>query len=275
MSLNQDAEENGSGKFNNQQNQSQLTDVALKYVKDISQEKDELSNYPIASKLLELELLNVSSSGRISSRNENFVDIYRQKPLKLSQKVFLPINDFPKFNFVGKILGPGANSLKRLQEETKCKICVLGKNSMRDKQKEDELRNSGDPRYAHLNQQLHVEISTVASPAEAYANIAYALAELRKYIMPDKFDVIRQEQLKELMDGPEGDKHRAKMEANAKKFEHVNQNRNPPQPSGGPYRQDSSSQDDHHHQQQHTQFPVKRSMPHDSGAPIHNSNFKK
>lgn len=147
---------------------------------------------------------------------------------------------------------------------------------MRDKQKEDELRNSGDPRYAHLNQQLHVEISTVASPAEAYANIAYALAELRKYIMPDKFDVIRQEQLKELMDGPEGEKHRAKMEANAKKFEHINQNRNQPPSGGQQYRQDSFPQDDSqnpHHQ--HTQFPVKRSMPHDSGAPIHNSNFKK
>lgn len=174
-------------------------------------------------------------------------------------------------------MGPGANSLKRLQEETKCKICVLGKNSMRDKNKEDELRGSGDPRYAHLNQQLHVEISTVASPAEAYANIAYALAELRKYIMPDKFDVIRQEQLKELMDGPEGEKHRAKMEANAKKFENMTQNRNPQQSGigggGGPYRPDSSSQDNSHNP--HTQFPVKRSMPHDSGAPIHESNFKK
>lgn len=148
---------------------------------------------------------------------------------------------------------------------------------MRDKQKEDELRNSGDPRYGHLNQQLHVEISTVASPAEAYANIAYALAELRKYIMPDKFDVIRQEQLKELMDGPEGEKHRVKMEANAKKFEHLIQNRNLQQPGGGPqYRQDSSSQDDlqNPNSQQHTQFPVKRSMPHDSGAPMHNSKLK-
>lgn len=147
---------------------------------------------------------------------------------------------------------------------------------MRDKQKEDELRNSGDPRYAHLNQQLHVEISTVASPAEAYANIAYALAELRKYIMPDKFDVIRQEQLKELMDGPEGEKHRAKMEANAKKFEHMNQSRNQHSSgTGGPYRPDPSQGQDDCHQQQHTHFPVKRSMPHDSGAPIHNSNFKK
>lgn len=257
--------ENGSGNGSNQNNsQTQLTETAVKYIRDITSEKQELEKkYPIASKLLELELISVSSSGKISSRNENFVDIYRQKPLKLSQKVFLPINDFPKFNFVGKILGPSANSLKRLQEETKCKICVLGKNSMRDKQKEDELRNSGDPRYSHLNQQLHVEISTVAPPAEAYANIAYALAELRKYIMPDKFDVIRQEQLKELMDGPEGEKHRAKMEANAKKFENLNRNQS---------FQQNQQDDSQTHHNPHSQFPVKRSMSHDSGsgAPMHN-----
>lgn len=259
--------ENGSANGNQSTHNSHLTDTALKYIRDISSEKQELAeaSYPIASKLLELELLTVSSSGKISSRNENFVDIYRQKPLKLSQKVFLPINDFPKFNFVGKIIGPSANSLKRLQEETKCKICVLGKNSMRDKQKEDELRNSGDPRYSHLNQQLHVEISTVAPPAEAYANIAYALAELRKYIMPDKFDVIRQEQLKELMDGPEGEKHRAKMEANSKKFENRNQSLHQQ-----PHQDDSQI---HHHP--HAQFPVKRSMSHDSGAPMHNSKLIK
>lgn len=105
-----------------------------------------------------------------------------------------------QFNFVGKLLGPKGNSLRRLQEETMCKMTVLGRNSMRDRVKEEELRNSKDPKYAHLNSDLHVEISTVAPPAEAYARIAYAMAELRKYLIPDSNDVIRQEQLRELMD---------------------------------------------------------------------------
>lgn len=97
-------------------------------------------------------------------------------------------------------MGPKGNSLRRLQEETLCKMTVLGRNSMRDRVKEEELRNSKDPKYAHLNSDLHVEISTVAPPAEAYARIAYAMAELRKYLIPDSNDVIRQEQLRELMD---------------------------------------------------------------------------
>lgn len=40
-----------------------------------------------------------------------------------------------QFNFVGKLLGPKGNSLKRLQEETMCKMAVLGKGSMRDRKK--------------------------------------------------------------------------------------------------------------------------------------------
>lgn len=43
---------------------------------------------------------------------------------------------------------------------------------------------SGDPRYSHLLEDLHVEISTFAAPAEAHARIAYALAEVRRFLVP-------------------------------------------------------------------------------------------
>ncbi|XP_063840016.1 LOW QUALITY PROTEIN: KH domain-containing, RNA-binding, signal transduction-associated protein 3-like [Scylla paramamosain] len=102
------------------------------------------------------------------------------------------------FNFVGKLLGPKGNSMKRLQEETLTKMAVLGRGSMRDKQKEEELRASGDPKYVHLLEDLHVEITAFASPAEAHARIAYALAEVRRYLVPDNNDDIRKEQIREM-----------------------------------------------------------------------------
>lgn len=99
------------------------------------------------------------------------------------------IDSFPfsfkiQFNFVGKLLGPKGNSMKRLQEDTMCKMAVLGRGSMKDRKKEEELRLSGDPRYTHLFEDLHVEISTFAAPAEAYARIAYSLAEVRRFLVP-------------------------------------------------------------------------------------------
>ncbi|XP_040844442.1 KH domain-containing, RNA-binding, signal transduction-associated protein 3 [Ochotona curzoniae] len=103
-----------------------------------------------------------------------------------------------KFNFVGKLLGPRGNSLKRLQEETLTKMSILGKGSMRDKTKEEELRKSGEAKYFHLNDDLHVLIEVFAPPAEAYARMGHALEEIKKFLIPDYNDEIRQAQLQEL-----------------------------------------------------------------------------
>ncbi|XP_022125865.2 KH domain-containing, RNA-binding, signal transduction-associated protein 2 isoform X1 [Pieris rapae] len=126
------------------------------------------------------------------------LDITRDKPVKVCVRVVVPVRDHPKFNFVGKLLGPKGNSLKRLQEDTMCKMAVLGRGSMKDRQKEEELRMSGDPKFSHLSEELHVEISAFATPAEAHARIAYALAELRRFLVPDYNDDIRQEQMLEM-----------------------------------------------------------------------------
>nr|AAB97001.1 QKR58E-2 [Drosophila melanogaster] len=159
---------------------------------------------PLAVKLIDEALERVQLNGRIPTRDQ-YADVYQQRTIKLSQKVHVPIKD-KKFNYVGKLLGRKGNSLRRLQEETQCKIVILGRFSMKDRAREEELRNSADAKYAHLNLPLHVEVSTIAPPAEATARVAYALAEIRRYLTPDKHDDIRQEQYRELMEDPEAAK---------------------------------------------------------------------
>ncbi|XP_032271500.1 KH domain-containing, RNA-binding, signal transduction-associated protein 3 isoform X1 [Phoca vitulina] len=129
---------------------------------------------------------------------EKYIDVVINKNMKLGQKVLIPVKQFPKFNFVGKLLGPRGNSLKRLQEETLTKMSILGKGSMRDKAKEEELRKSGEAKYFHLNDDLHVLIEVFAPPAEAYARMGHALEEIKKFLIPDYNDEIRQAQLQEL-----------------------------------------------------------------------------
>jgi KH domain-containing RNA-binding signal transduction-associated protein 3 len=124
---------------------------------------------------------------------------------------FTLVATLAQFNFVGKLLGPKGNSLKRLQEETLTKMASLGRGSMRDKHKvfpyflychpqngrltddkfkniknlkEEEYRHSHEPRYRHLNDDLHVEITAYAAPAEAHARIALALTEIRRFLVP-------------------------------------------------------------------------------------------
>ncbi|KAI7798611.1 putative KH domain-containing [Triplophysa rosa] len=130
--------------------------------------------------------------------DEKFIDVVINKNMKLGQKVLIPVKQFPKFNFVGKLLGPRGNSLKRLQEDTLTKMSILGKGSMRDKEKEEELRKSGEAKYQHLNEDLHVLIEVFAPPAEAYARMGHALEEIKKFLIPDYNDEIRHAQLQEL-----------------------------------------------------------------------------
>lgn len=63
---------------------------------------------------------------------------------------------------------------------------------------EEELRKGLDPKFSHLSDDLHIEISALAPPAEAHARIAYALAEIRKFLIPDSNDDISMEQLREM-----------------------------------------------------------------------------
>ena len=74
----------------------------------------------------------------------------------------------------------------------------MGKNTFCIFFQEEELRSSLDPKYQHLQEDLHVEITAFAPPAEAHARIAYALTEVRKYLIPDSNDEIRQEQMREM-----------------------------------------------------------------------------
>ncbi|XP_034942035.1 uncharacterized protein [Chelonus insularis] len=80
--------------------------------------------------------------GNCDGVERRMVDITRDKPIKVAVRVQVPVRDHPKFNFVGKLLGPKGNSLKRLQEECGCKMAVLGRGSMKDRQKDynDDIR---------------------------------------------------------------------------------------------------------------------------------------
>lgn len=85
-----------------------------------------------------------------------------------------------------------------------CHISICGRGSIRDRQKEEELRQSLEPKYAHLHDELHMDINTLGPPAEAHARIAFALAEIRKYLIPEYGDSSRQDAIMEIMTKPKG-----------------------------------------------------------------------
>ena len=87
-----------------------------------------------------------------------------------------------QYNLVGRLLGPKGLTLKRIQAETQTKMSILGRGSMRDKGKEEELRNGSDPAYLHLKENLHIVIE--ATGPHSVAKLAAGVAEVRKMLIP-------------------------------------------------------------------------------------------
>ncbi|XP_026882331.1 KH domain-containing, RNA-binding, signal transduction-associated protein 1b isoform X2 [Electrophorus electricus] len=169
-----------------------------KYLPQLLAERDSLdSSFIHAMKLISAEIERVQKQ-ETEKDTETYLDLFTTKNIKLKERVLIPVKQYPKFNFVGKILGPQGNTIKRLQEDTGAKISVLGKGSMRDKAKEEELRRSGEPKYAHLSMELHVFIEVFAPAPEAYLRMAHAMEEIKKFLFPDMMDEICQEQFMEM-----------------------------------------------------------------------------
>ncbi|CAL8236638.1 unnamed protein product [Boreogadus saida] len=158
-----------------------------KYLPELLAEKDSLdSSFTHAMKLISTEIERVQKGEPLKdSEKETYLDLFATRNLKLKERVLIPTKLYPRVNFVGKILGPQGNTIKRLQEETGAKISVLGKGSMRDKNKEEELRKGGEAKYAHLSMELHVFIEVTAPIPEAYLRMAHAMDEVKKFLIPE------------------------------------------------------------------------------------------
>ena len=102
----------------------------------------------------------------------------------LKEKVFIPVDKYPGYNFVGSILGPSGSILKELTRATKSKIAILGKGSMKDKAKEEELLKSEEKEHLHLQEPLHVLIDIKAPRADAHLRMHMALLEIYKFMTP-------------------------------------------------------------------------------------------
>ncbi|XP_062862788.1 protein quaking-A isoform X2 [Trichomycterus rosablanca] len=118
--------------------------------------------------------------------------------IHLQEKLFVPVKEYPDYNFVGRILGPRGLTAKQLEAETGCKIMVRGKSSMRDKKKEEQ--NRGKPNWEHLNEDLHVLITVEDTQTRAEIKMRRAVEEVKKLLVPaaEGEDNLKKMQLMEL-----------------------------------------------------------------------------
>ncbi|RRT54794.1 hypothetical protein B296_00046811, partial [Ensete ventricosum] len=52
--------------------------------------------------------------------------------IKKILRLEIPVDAYPNFNFIGRLLGPRGNSLKRVEASTGCRVYIRGKGSIKD-----------------------------------------------------------------------------------------------------------------------------------------------
>ncbi|XP_011092287.1 KH domain-containing protein At1g09660/At1g09670 [Sesamum indicum] len=110
----------------------------------------------------------------------------------------VPVEKYPNYNFVGRILGPRGNSLKRVEAMTECRIFIRGQGSVKDAIKEEKLKDK--PGYEHLNEPLHILVEAEFPEDIIDARLDHAIAILENLLKPvdESMDVYKKQQLREL-----------------------------------------------------------------------------
>lgn len=107
--------------------------------------------------------------------------------------MFIP--EIEGYSFVGRILGPRGMSIRRLESETKCKIFIRGRGSVRSKIREEVLRNEG---FNHLNEKLHTLIFCYGRDVEqCRQRVAAAVGTVSQLLTP-QYDEYKRQQLMQL-----------------------------------------------------------------------------
>ncbi|KAM7263124.1 hypothetical protein ACFE04_000807 [Oxalis oulophora] len=121
----------------------------------------------------------------------------------------------PIYNFVGRILGPRGNSLKRVEAVTQCRVYIRGKGSVKDTLKrwsqvlrrivvgadiaqEEKLKDK--PGYEHLNEPLHVLVEAEFPEDMINTRLDQAITILESLLKPvdESLDHYKKQQLIEL-----------------------------------------------------------------------------
>ena len=93
---------------------------------------------------------------------------YKATPQKKRKKLYIPVNEYPDYNFIGLIIGPRGITQKEMEKNTGAKITVRGKGSMK------EGRNNEG-----ADEELHVLIT-----ADTEEQLELASKHIEKLLVP-------------------------------------------------------------------------------------------
>ncbi|KAJ3088499.1 hypothetical protein HK100_008022 [Physocladia obscura] len=110
-----------------------------------------------------------------------------KKPTKAAEKYFLPAREFPEINFIGLLIGPRGNTLKKMESESGAKISIRGKGSVKEgKSRSDGQLAPGEEEDLHClvvaptEDQVKIAIKLIEKIVETAATIPEGQNELKR-----------------------------------------------------------------------------------------------
>lgn len=176
------------------------SEYLIQLLKDKTQLNSFSDTFVHVNRLLDEEInrvrMNVFNSGLVTE--PLFLPESEGMIVTLTEKLHVPIKEFPEYNFVGRLLGPRGLTVKQLELDTGCRILIRGSGSMRDKQKEEHMK--GKAKWEHLNEDLHVLVNVEDTMNRARIRIRRAVQEISKLLtpIPESEDDFKKRQLTEL-----------------------------------------------------------------------------
>ncbi|XP_078382008.1 splicing factor 1-like isoform X2 [Oculina patagonica] len=121
---------------------------------------------------------------------------YKPPIIKIQDKIMIPQDNHPEVNFIGLLIGPRGNTLKKMEKESSAKIMIRGKGSIKEGKihngRKDGAANTGE------DEELH---ALVTGPTEQSVQKAVAMIRdiLRQGIeAPEGQNDLKRMQLREL-----------------------------------------------------------------------------
>ncbi|CAH1420206.1 unnamed protein product [Lactuca virosa] len=129
---------------------------------------------------------------QIIKRNPAFKPPADYRPPKLQKKLYIPMKEYPGYNFIGLIIGPRGNTQKRMEKETGAKIVIRGKGSVKEGRFGQKRDLKFDPSE---NEDLHVLVE-----AETQEGLEAAAGMVEKLLHPvdEGLNEHKRQQLREL-----------------------------------------------------------------------------
>lgn len=129
---------------------------------------------------------------QIIKKNPSFKPPADYRPPKVQKKLYIPMKEYPGYNFIGLIIGPRGNTQKRMERETGAKIVIRGKGSVKEGRMQQKRDLKPDPSE---NEDLHVLVE-----AETQEALDAAAGMVEKLLQPvdEVLNEHKRQQLREL-----------------------------------------------------------------------------